>query len=116
MAYHLLWALHERLGLEPPAEYSDLASIGTIADVAPLMGENRALIQQGLARLADSKWPGLRATLSRTLASRAPTARDVAFVLAPRLNAAGRLGEAELGLELLTTALGAAREGVGGPT
>ena len=104
VAYHLLWALHARLGLEPPAEYSDLASIGTIADVAPLMGENRALIQEGLARLADSKWPGLRATLSRTLASRAPTARDVAFVLAPRLNAAGRLGEAELGLELLTTA------------
>ena len=104
VAYHLLWALHARLGLEPPAEYSDLASIGTIADVAPLMGENRALIQEGLVRLADSKWPGLRATLARTLASRAPTARDVAFVLAPRLNAAGRLGEAELGLELLTTA------------
>ncbi len=104
VAYHLLWALHQRLGLEPPLEYSDLATIGTIADVAPLLGENRALIQLGLERLSDSQWPGLRATLARTLSARKPTARDVAFVLAPRLNAAGRLGEAELGLELLTTA------------
>jgi single-stranded-DNA-specific exonuclease len=104
VAYHLLWALHERLGLEPPLEYTDIASIGTIADVALLMGENRALVQAGLERLRDSKWPGLRATIAQTLSSGAPTARDVAFVLAPRLNAAGRLGEADKGLELLTTA------------
>ena len=104
VAYHLLWALHERLGLEPPLEYTDIASIGTIADVAPLMGENRALVQAGLERLANSKWPGLRATIAQTLSSGTPTARDVAFVLAPRLNAAGRLGEADKGLELLTTA------------
>ncbi len=104
VAYHLLWALHERLGLEPPTDYSDLASIGTIADVAPLLGENRALINEGLERLKDSKWPGLRAVLARALSSGNPTARDVAFGIAPRLNAAGRLGEADLGLELLTTA------------
>ena len=104
VAYHLLWALHERLGLEAPTDYSDLAAIGTIADVAPLLGENRALVNEGLARLRDSKWPGLRAVLARALNSGNPTARDVAFGIAPRLNAAGRLGEAELGLELLTTA------------
>jgi len=106
VAYHLLWALHEHLGLEPPVEYSDLASIGTIADVAPLMGENRALVTEGLRRLADSRWPGLKAMVARTLshAGRTPTAQDVAFTLAPRLNAAGRLGEADLGLELLLTA------------
>lgn len=103
VAYHLLWALHERLGLNAPLEYSDIASIGTIADVAPLMGENRALIKEGLTRMADSAWPGVRAVVAKSLAG-APTARDVAFVLAPRLNAAGRLGEAELGLELLLTA------------
>lgn len=105
VAYHLLWALHEHLGLEAPVEYSDLATLGTIADVAPLMGENRALVNVGLKQLAHSRWPGLQAMIRRTLArQQEPTARDVAFVLAPRLNAAGRLGEADLGLELLTTA------------
>ncbi len=102
VAYHLLWALHERLGLEPPLDYSDLASIGIIADVAPLMGENRALVLAGLERMPTSVWPGVIATLKRTQLS-TPSARDVAFVIAPRLNAAGRLGEADLGLELLTT-------------
>ncbi len=103
VAYHLLWALHERLGLEPPLEYSDIATIGIIADVAPLMGENRALIKEGLQRMTDSHWIGLRACLRQTRLSK-PTARDVAFVIAPRLNASGRLGEAEIGLELLMTA------------
>ena len=56
VAYHLLWALHKHLKLEPPLEYSDLATIGIIADVAPLMGENRALIIEGLKRMADSHW------------------------------------------------------------
>ncbi len=105
VAYHLLWALHEHLGLEAPLEYSDLATLGTVADVAPLMGENRALVNAGLAQLAVSRWPGVRAMMKRTLShSKSVTARDVAFVLAPRLNAAGRLGEADLGLELLITA------------
>ncbi|MCA9839853.1 MAG: single-stranded-DNA-specific exonuclease RecJ [Trueperaceae bacterium] len=103
VAYHLLWALHKRLGLEEPKEYSDIATIGTIADVAPLLGENRALINEGLSRLADSKWPGLRAAVSQSRLDGLPTARDVAFILAPRLNAAGRLGEADKGLELLMT-------------
>ena len=105
VAYHLLWALYERLGLGPPTEYSDLATLGTIADVAPLMGENRALVNAGLKQLSVSRWPGLRTMIKRTLMhGKEVTARDVAFVLAPRLNAAGRLGEADLGLELLTTA------------
>ncbi len=105
VAYHLLWALHERLGLGSPLEYSDLATLGTIADVAPLMGENRALVNAGLNQLAQSRWPGLQTMMRRTLThGKDVTARYVAFVLAPRLNAAGRLGEADLGLELLTTA------------
>lgn len=104
VAYHLLWALHERLKLDSPVEYSDLATIGTIADVAPLLGENRALVQVGLKQIESSRWPGLRASMRQSRLRGTVTARDVAFVLAPRLNAAGRLGEAEKGLELLVTA------------
>lgn len=103
VAFHLLWALRDRMGLEPPFEYADMAAIGTIADVAPLLGENRALIREGLERMAASRWPGVRASVSQAKLRAPITARNVAFVLAPRLNAAGRLGEADLGLELLTT-------------
>ncbi len=104
VAFHLLWALRRRLGLDRPDDYADLATIGTIADVAPLLGENRALIVPGLQRLADSRWAGVRAIVRQSHLRGDISARQVAFVVAPRLNAAGRLGEAELGLELLTTA------------
>ncbi len=103
VAFHLLWALREHLELPPPLEYADLATLGTIADVAPLLGENRALIREGLARLPHSRWAGIRASVNQARLTGPITARQVAFVLAPRLNAAGRLGEADLGLELLTT-------------
>lgn len=104
VAFHLLWALRSHLGLEAPLDYSDLATLGTIADVAPLLGENRALIREGLTRLKESRWAGVRASVAQARLGQEVTARQVAFVLAPRLNAAGRLGEADLGLELLTTA------------
>jgi len=104
VAFHLLWALRERLGLDAPLDYADLAAIGTIADVAPLLGENRALIKEGLRRMGDSRWPGIAASVKQARLNGKISARDVAFVLAPRLNAAGRLGEADKGLALLTTA------------
>lgn len=104
VAFHLLWALRNRMRLEPPYDYADIATLGTIADVAPLLGENRALIREGLGRMNDSRWPGIRAAVAQSSIRAAVTARDVAFVLAPRLNAAGRLGEADKGLELLITA------------
>jgi single-stranded-DNA-specific exonuclease len=81
----------------------DLVAIGTIADVAPLDGDNRALVRAGLKVLSEARRPGVRALLD--LAKIEPgtplTAEDVAFRIAPRLNAPGRLGSPDLAVELL---------------
>ena len=83
-----------------------LATLGTVADVVPLLDENRIIVRRGLECLRSRGGPGLAKLLElaslhekRTLES-----EDVAFRLAPRLNAAGRFGEAAKGIELLTTA------------
>jgi single-stranded-DNA-specific exonuclease len=78
-----------------PLDLTDLATIGTVADVAPIVGENRAIARLGLERLRTAPRPGIAALLER--ARIAPEAVDldtIAFALAPRLNAAGRVGEA----------------------
>ena len=82
-----------------------LAAIGTVADVVPLVGENRALVSLGLRALTTVRNPGLRALLDAAgiPAGRMPTGREIAFRLAPRINAAGRIGDASLIMNLLRT-------------
>ncbi|HZL88705.1 MAG TPA: single-stranded-DNA-specific exonuclease RecJ [Pirellulaceae bacterium] len=82
-----------------------LAAIGTVADVVPLLDENRILVRHGLNSLKYSPALGLSALLAVTRLSEKPvlSSEDLAFTLAPRLNAAGRFGQAQLGVELLTT-------------
>lgn len=80
----------------------DLAAIGTVADVMPLLGENRLLVREGLAQLQDSVRPGLQALVEAAgFSGKEITAEVISFALAPRLNAAGRMNNAALALRLL---------------
>ena len=92
----------------------DLVAIGTIADVAPLDGDNRALVRAGLAALQDGQRPGVKALLNRAKWQSGAflTAEDVAFRLAPRLNAPGRLGSPRLALEVLLATTEGEAEGL----
>lgn len=101
VAFLLLWQVYELLGKDPPWEYADLAAIGTVADVAPLQSFNRALVQEGLRRLRDSAHLGLKVLAAEHC--KEFSASEIAFRIAPRINAASRLGQAEVALQLLTT-------------
>lgn len=83
-------------------EALQLVALGTIADVVPLTGENRILVAHGLNRLGRSEWAGIKALLAVAGLNRSRvSSTDVAFFVAPRINAAGRMGEAADALSLL---------------
>jgi single-stranded-DNA-specific exonuclease len=101
LAFRLATALLARRGVAT-RDLAALAAIGTIADLAPMTGECRAIVRMGLAELGVTKHPGLRGLVQRSAEDPdQPTARDVGFGIVPRLNAAGRIAEAELALDLL---------------
>ncbi len=106
IAFKLVQALVPVLGLPEnlPYHFLDLVALATVADIVPLTGENRALVRHGLRLLADSRWPGIRALIRESgLEGKEIRAGQVGFILAPRLNAAGRVGDANDGLRLLLT-------------
>jgi single-stranded-DNA-specific exonuclease len=108
VAYKLASGLWQAAGGDPGANTAeqdlDLVALATVADVVPLLGENRTLVRRGLRALAATAKPGLRALMAvaRVDPSRVDE-RSLGFALAPRLNAAGRLYRADAGLELILT-------------
>ncbi len=114
VAFKLAWGVGQALGVGgkvPEAmkpllvEMTALAALGTIADVVPLVGENRILARFGLGGLKQSKLNGIRALITACdLDGQKLDSYHVGFLLAPRLNAAGRMGHARLAVEMLTDA------------
>ena len=112
VAFLLAVALNRQLRLrgrftaspEPKlTELLDIVALGTVADVVPLTGLNRAFVTQGLKVMRNRRNPGITALLDVASINRAPTARDLGFALGPRVNAGGRVGKSDLGVRLLTT-------------
>jgi len=111
VAFYFLVALRAELrlrgcfnGREEPdlRDFLDLVALGTVADASPLTGENRTFVKFGLARMGKSGWWGIEALKTICgLGNQAVTSEDVAFKLAPRLNAAGRIGDSTSGMRLL---------------
>lgn len=114
VAFKLCWALCQERSKAPKVspelrihllQALGMAALGTISDCMPLLGENRTLVRHGLTSLKHHPSVGLQALMQVTkLCDKSSLqSEDVAFMLAPRLNAAGRLGQALLGVELLST-------------
>ena len=103
LAFKLIQGLYESAGAPWDAGLLELAALGTVADLVPLLDENRYLVAEGLKQLAQTRRPGLRALLQT---ARQPAgeidAQAIAFRIAPRLNSAGRMGHPLDSLRLLT--------------
>ena len=112
VAFNLVMALRHRLrklghwkdGKEPNLkEYLDFVAMGTVADVVPLLGDNRILVRAGLEVLGRSDRPGIKALKALCSLDSGITSTDIAFRIAPRINAAGRMAHADKAFRLLVT-------------
>ena len=106
VAFKLAQALAPALGLPAtlPLHFLDHVALATVADLVPLVGENRILVRHGLKLLAQTRWPGLRALVEVSDVDPAKLrASHLGYMIGPRLNAIGRLGDAFDGVRLLLT-------------
>ena len=90
-------------GLFDLRSHMDFVALGTVADMVPLLDDNRIFVRYGLEQMARTEHVGLRALMDVSGLRKDPTPGTIGFVLGPRLNASGRLSEAAVGWELLTT-------------
>jgi len=106
VAFKFAEAIYDELGEEKSSlyEHLDLVGLGTVADIVPLTGENRIMAKFGIRQLGATQKPGLKSLLRITgLWGKELFSWNIVFVLAPRLNAVGRIGSASSAFELLTT-------------
>ncbi len=106
MAFKLVQALYRSYNRPQGEEMDllDLVAIGTVADIAPLLGENHLLVRLGMQRLNRTQKPGLKALIrNANLQPGRIRERDIAYALAPRINAAGRMKDASIAFHLMTT-------------
>jgi single-stranded-DNA-specific exonuclease len=106
VAFKLAQAIYRKLGQDEKEleDHLDLVALGTAADIVPLLGENRILTRYGLLQVAKTSKPGLKSLIFISgLMGREIGTGQVVFILAPRINAVGRLGDAERAIKLLTT-------------
>ena len=104
VAYKLCQAIHQRRTGQQYQEDLDIVALGTVADIVPLLGENRILVRQGLRKMMENPNRGIAALIEVAgLKGRKITAGHIGFTLGPRLNAAGRVAHATRAVELLTT-------------
>ena len=104
VAWKLIWALYERLGIDSDEiwNFLELAAIATVGDVMDLQGENRIIVKEGLKKLSSTSFEGLKALICvNNLEGAEITAYHVGFVIGPCINASGRLDTAARSLELL---------------
>ena len=104
VAWKLIWALYERLGIDSDEIWGflELAAIATVGDVMDLQGENRIIVKEGLKKLSSTSFEGLKALICvNNLEGAEITAYHVGFVIGPCINASGRLDTAARSLELL---------------
>ncbi len=105
VAFKLCQALEKSKGVEEYwADLTELAALGTVADIVPLLGENRELVRRGLLAMKNTSLVGLRALIKASnCRADSISSENIGFILAPRLNAVGRLEHAQSAVELLVT-------------
>ncbi len=101
VALKLLIALEDGNSQEILEEYADLAALGTIGDVVPVVGENRVVLQAGLRSISQFGRPGINALIERCASGTALSSGSLAFTVIPRLNATGRMGSPDRAVRLL---------------
>ncbi len=103
VVYKLITAIDSVLNTNYADTYIDLVAIGTVADIMPLLDENRYIVKRGIQKISNNSNMGLKCLIDICVASSAINSGTIGFAISPRINAAGRMEKAETAVELFTT-------------